>query len=82
MIPMTEVAIPTCEGERPMPPLKWNQPFWLSSGARGVGRNTNVMELKALVCMERRKWVRSVRTTFLENICFHGECFRTGVTGA
>lgn len=53
MSPMTEVAIPTCWVVRPRPPLKWKKPLRLSSGARGVGKKTNVIALKALVCIAR-----------------------------
>lgn len=77
---MTEVAIPTCWVVRPKPPLKWKKPLRQSSGARGVGKKTKVMALKALVCIARREWVRIVRTTFLVRSCFQGDFLR--VTGS
>lgn len=76
MRPMTDVAIPTCWVVRPRPPLKWKKPLRLSLGARGVGRKTKVMELKALVCIARRECVRSVKTTFLVRSCFQGDFLR------
>ena len=63
MIPMIAVAIPTRDDGRPRPPPKWNHPSWLPSGARGVGKNVKVIELKALVWNARRNWASSVRRT-------------------
>lgn len=63
MTPIMAVARPTRAEGRPMPPPKWKKPSLLPLGARGVGRNTNVMALKALVWKARRKWANRVRRT-------------------
>ena len=69
MNPMIAVARPTRADGKPNPPLKWKKPLRLSSGARGVGRKTNVMALKALVWKASKKWARSVSSTLRVQIC-------------
>lgn len=55
MKPMIAVANPTRDDGRPSPPPKWKRPWREFSGARGAGKNTNVIELKALVWKASRK---------------------------
>ena len=54
MRPTIAVANPTRDDGRPSPPPKWKRPCLEFSGARGAGKNTNVIELKALVWKARR----------------------------